>query len=148
MASGKGNTFITDWLNHVFNNAAIPLVGDAAGLQPAATVGSLYVSLHTANPGAAGTQTTSEAAYISYARVAVARTAGGWTVSGQSVSNTAAVIFPQCTGGSETETYVGIGTATSGAGKLLYFGQLTASLAVSNLITPEFLANQLVITEA
>ena len=40
----------------------------------------LYVSLHTGDPGEAGSQTTSECAYGSYARVAVARSGSGWTV--------------------------------------------------------------------
>jgi hypothetical protein len=35
-------------------------------------------------PTDAGSQTSSEATYTSYARVAVARTTGGWTVSGTS----------------------------------------------------------------
>ena len=77
----------TNFLNLLFNNADWANVGDAAGLQNSATAGSFYVALHTADPGDAGTQSTSEASYTGYARVAVARTAGGWTVSGNQVSN-------------------------------------------------------------
>jgi hypothetical protein len=116
----KTTTYANGLLLLVFNNTALALIGDASGLQPSGTTGSLYVSLHTADPGISGDQTTSEAAYTSYARVAVARTAGGWTVSGATVSNTAVVSFPACTGSSSTVTFVGIGTATSGTGKLLY----------------------------
>lgn len=68
-------------LNHYFLNSSITLVGDATGLPAAATVGSLYVSLHTADPGVGGDQSTNEATYTSYARVAVARTTGGWTIA-------------------------------------------------------------------
>lgn len=68
-------------MNHYFLNSAITLIGDATGLPAAATVGSLYVSLHTADPGVAGDQSTNEATYTSYARVAVARTTGGWTIA-------------------------------------------------------------------
>lgn len=132
------NTFETNLLNHIFTNAAITLVGDAGGLLPSATPGSLYVSLHTADPGEAGDQTTNEATYTSYARVAVARSGAGWTVSGNNASNTAAVTFPQCTGGSNTITHFGVGTDTSGAGKLIVSGALSGSLAVSSGITPEF----------
>ena len=103
----------------------------------------LYVSLHTADPGEAGSQTTSEAAYTSYARVAVARSGSGFTVSGNSVSNAAAVTFPACTGSSATCTYFGVGTDSSGAGTLLTSGALTASLAVSTGITPSFAIGQL-----
>ena len=85
----KSNTFENDLLKHVFNNDAIALVGDATGLRGSTVAGSLYVSLHTADPDEGGDQTTSETAYTTYARVAVARTAGGWTVSGNTVSNAA-----------------------------------------------------------
>lgn len=139
----KGNTWETELLQLVFNNTAAALIGDASGLQPSATAGSLYVSLHTGDPGEAGNQETNEAAYTSYARVAVARSGAGWTVSGNAVTNAALVQFPQCTGGSETETHFAIGTASSGAGKILYKGALSASLAVSSGIQPQFGAGDL-----
>jgi len=143
----KSNAWETGLLSLLFNNSDFANVGDAAGLQNSATEGSLYVSLHTADPGEAGDQTTSESAYTSYARVAVARAAGGWTVSGNAVSNTAAVTFPACTGGSSTVTYFGIGTDATGAGVLLYSGALTASLAISSGITPEFAIGDIDVTE-
>ena len=87
------NAFETNLLNHIFTNAAIANIGDATGLPASATAGSLYVSLHTADPGETGDQTTNETAYTNYARVAVARSAAGWTVSGNNASNTAAVNF-------------------------------------------------------
>jgi hypothetical protein len=68
-------------------------------------------------------------------------------VSGNTASNTAEVTWPQCTGGSETLTHFGIGTASSGTGRLLYKGTLNASLAVSNLITPRAVAGALQIVE-
>lgn len=136
-----GNTSETALAELIFQNVAMANVGNAGGLQPSSAAGSLYVSLHTANPGATGNQSTSEAAYTGYARVAVARSSGGWTVSGNQpavVSNAAAVNFPACTAGTETETYFAIGTAASGAGQILCWGSLTSSLAVSNGITPSF----------
>ena len=139
----KGNTFENDLLLLVFNNAAAALIGDASGLQPSATAGSLYVSLHTSDPGEAGDQETNECAYTSYARVAVARSGAGWTVSGNAVTNAALVQFPQCTGSSETATHFAIGTASSGAGKVLYKGALSASLAISSGIQPQFGAGDL-----
>ena len=107
----------------------------------------MYVSLHTGDVGEAGDQTTSEATYTSYARVAVARTSGGWTVTANAVENAAAITFPQATGGSDTITHFAVGTAVSGTGKVLYKGALTSSLAVSSGITPEFAAGDLDITE-
>ena len=143
----KSNTFETDLLNLVFVNTDIALIGDAAGLQNSATDGSLYVSLHTADPGEAGTQATNETAYTNYARVAVARTVGGWTVSGNTVSNAALVQFAQCGVTGATLTHFGVGTDASGAGKLLYSGALTSSLAVSSGIQPQFAAGDLDVTE-
>jgi hypothetical protein len=143
----KGNTFENELLLHIFNNSDIANIGDATGLRGSTTAGSLYVALHTGDPAEGGSQTTSECAYTSYARVAVARTAGGWTVSGNAVSNTATVQFPQATGGSETATHFSVGTSSSGAGKVLYKGALTSGLAISNGVRPEFAAGELDITE-
>jgi hypothetical protein len=140
----KGNTFENDLLKLIFNGTAIANIADNAASSP---LTSLYVSLHTADPGEAGSQTTSECAYTSYARVAVTRDSGGWTVSGNAVSNTAIIQFPQCTGGSETVTHFAVGTASSSTGKVLYKGALTSSLAVSSGIQPQFAAGDLDITE-
>ena len=143
----KTNSWETLLLDHLFTNANVANVGDATGLRGSTTAGSLYVSLHTADPGEAGTQSTSEATYTGYARVGVVRSAGGWTVSGNAVSNTATITFGTCTAGSNTITYVGIGTDSAGAGTLLYKGALTASLAVSAGIAPFFAAGDLDVTE-
>lgn len=143
----KSNTFENDLLKLIFNNDDITLIGDASGIQNSATAGSLYVSLHTADPGEAGDQTTNETAYTNYARVAVARTTGGWTVSGNAVSNAALVQFATCGVTGATLTYFGVGAESSGAGKLLYSGALSASLAVSSGIQPQFAAGELDITE-
>ncbi len=130
------NAFETALLTLYFNNTDHANIGDAAGLQNSATAGSFYVSLHTGDPGEAGSQTTNEATYTSYARVAVARSGAGWTVSGNNVSNAAAINFPACTGGANTITHFGIGSDSSGAGNLFFKGALNASLAVSSGITP------------
>lgn len=130
----KGNTFENDLLKLIFNATAIADLADNDATSP---LTNLYVSLHTADPGEAGDQTTSEANYASYARVAVARTTGGWTVTNNSVSPVADISFPAATGGSNTITYFGVGTASSGAGKLLYSGAVSPTLAVSTGITPK-----------
>lgn len=137
------NTFENDLLLLIFNNTNISLVGDATGLRGSTTAGSLYVSLHTADPGETGNQTTSEANYTGYARVAVARTSGGWTITANAVENTAAINFGQCTAGSNTITHVAVGTDTSGTGKIIFKGALTAGLSVSTGITPQFAAGAL-----
>lgn len=150
----KADSWETGVLNLLFNNTTFAPVSDT-GLAGSTTAGSLYVSLHTATPGDTGNQASNEvatSAYTGYARVAVARTSAGWTVaevsSVASATNTAAVTFPLCTGGTgATITYVGVGTAASGNGTLLYYGALTSNLNVSNNITPSFAAGALVLTE-
>lgn len=132
----KGNTTENDLIKFMFNNTAMPSYGS-----------NLYLSLHTADPGEAGDQTTNEADYTSYARIAVSRDSGGWVVSGNQASNNSLVQFAQCTGGSNTITHVAIGTSSSGAGQILYSGALNASIAVSNLIQPQFAASALQTTE-
>lgn len=140
------NTFENDTLLLVFHNQTLSLIGDATGLRSSATTGSLYIGLHTADPGEAGTQTTSEISYTGYARVAVARSPAAWTVSTNTVSNAAAINFGLCTAGSGTATYFSVGTDSSGAGKILYSGILTAQLAISTGITPSFAISALTVS--
>lgn len=140
------NAFETSLLTLIFNNTNNANVGDATGLRGSSTAGVFYIGLHTADPGEAGTQTTSETSYTSYARVSVARSSGGWTIAGNSVSNTAAINFPACTGGSATITHFSIGSDVSGTGNLFFSGALGTSLAVSNGITPSFAIGQLTTT--
>lgn len=146
MASGKTNTFAQLVLESIFQATFTAITGLLANSASPDT--NLFVSLHTADPGVAGTQSTSEAAYTSYARVAVARTSAGWSISNETISNVGAISFPAATGGSETETFFGIGTAASGAGVLLARGSLTSGLTVSSGITPSFAAGALTVTEA
>lgn len=133
----KGNTYENDLLNLVFKNTDLALIGDATGLRGSTTAGNLYFSLHTADPGEAGDQTTSEIAYTGYARVAAVRGAG-FTVTANSVSPAATVAFTISSGGAGgTVTHFGIGTASSGAGKLLYSGTVTPNIVVSSGVTPQ-----------
>jgi hypothetical protein len=127
----KGNTFENDFLKLIFNATAIAdLARDAAA--PATT---LTVALHTADPGEAGDQTTSETAYTGYARQTVARTSGGFTVTTNSVSPVANIDFPECTasaGGPITHFSVGTGVSN----KLLYSGTVTPNIAMAVGVIP------------
>lgn len=129
----KGNTFENDLVKLIFQATAIANIADNAAASP---LTNLYVGLHTGDPGEAGDQTTNECAYTSYARVAVARSGSGFTVTNNSVSPAANVSFPAATGGSETATHFSIGTASSGAGKLLYKGSISPTIAISSGVTP------------
>lgn len=140
----KGDTFENDVLKLIFNATAIANLADNAASSP---LTNLFVALHTADPTDSGSQTSSEATYTNYGRATVARTSGGWTVSGNGVTNAAAVGFAACTGGSNTITHFSIGVAVSSTSKALYIGTVSPNLAVSNGITPSFAIGQISITE-
>jgi len=138
----KADSFENDLMKLLFQATTI---SDFAQALSGGSV--LEISLHTADPGETGNQSTSETSYTNYARVAVARTAGGWTVSTNQASNAGAITFPQCGASGATLTYFGVGTNHTGTGRLLYSGQLTAPLTVSSGITPSFAIGALTVTE-
>lgn len=129
----KGNTFENDVIKLIFQATAIANIADNAASSP---LTNLYLSLHTGDVGEAGNQTTNETNYTSYARVAVARSVSGFTISNNAVSLAANADFPACTGGSATITHFAIGTASTGTGKVLYKGALSPSISVSSGVTP------------
>lgn len=127
----KSTTFATDLLELIFNGTTIANVADDAATSPAVTI---TCALHTADPGAGGDQTTSEADYTSYARVTVARTSGGWTITSNSVSPVAVITFPTSTGGSNIITHWSVGTGVSDY--MIYSGTVTPNLTITNTIAP------------
>lgn len=140
----KSTTFSNDILALVFNATAIAGLAEDDSSSP---LTSLYVSLHSASPGTGGAQNTNEVAYTNYARIAVARSPAGWTVSLAQAINTALNQFAQCGVTGATATHVGIGTDSSGAGKMLYAGALNSPLTIANLIQPQFNAGALTVSE-
>lgn len=138
-----GNTFENDLMKLIFNATAVANIADNAATSP---LTNLYISLHTADPGEAGDQTTSEATYTGYARVAVLRSSSGWTVSANQAVNLATITFGACTAGTNTITHFAVGTASSSTGKILISGALTSSLSVSSGITPQFSASALTLS--
>lgn len=129
----KSNALENALLLLLFNATTFANVAINATASP---ITDVYASLHTADPGETGDQTTSEAAYTSYARVAVVRTSSGWTVTNNSVSPVANISFPAGTGGSGTVTHFGVGKSISGAGVLWYSGTVTPNIVTGNGVTP------------
>lgn len=126
----------TTWADIAENDTSSPLA-------------NLYLSLHTADPGVGNDQQTNETAYTNYVRVAVSRDTGGWDAPAAAATANAALIqFAQCGASGATLTHVAIGTASTGAGTVLYAGALSSSLAVANGIQPQFAAGALDVTEA
>lgn len=135
----KSDTFENDWMLLLFNNTAIANIGDAGGLRATVAAGTFWYALYTADPGDAGTAPTNETAYTGYARISKARAAGagGFTVTGNSVSPFETVVFGECTaspGGAIT--HFGIVNTSSGAGKLLYKGTMTPNVAMAVGVIP------------
>lgn len=130
----KGDVFENDLLKLIFQAVAIADIADNDATSP---LTNLYVSLHTADPGEAGNQTTNETAYTGYARIAVARSAGGWTVTGNSVSPAANIDFGTCSAVPGTPiTHAAVGTLVSGTGKILYSGALTPNITMAVGVAP------------
>jgi hypothetical protein len=125
-----GTTFASDELKLIYNATPIALVADNAASTP---ITNVYVSLHTASP-ASGNQQTSEVTYTSYARQAVARTSGGWTVTGASCSPVADIVFPVSTGGTPAVTHFATGTVVSATGKVFDAGTVTPNITVSTSV--------------
>ena len=134
----KSDAYEAQVLKLLLNATPISGIADNAASSPLA---NLYVALHTADPTDTGNQSSSEINYTGYARVAVARTTGGWTVSGSNptVANPVSPIpFGQMTGGAGgTVTYFSVGALASGAGEIFYSGTVTPNIVVANGVTPQ-----------
>jgi hypothetical protein len=142
----KSTTFCNNVLNLILRGTSIAGLADNDATSPNTSV---YVSLHTADPGVGGAQTTNEAAYTGYARLAIDRTGTGWdAASAGSTVNSALAQFAECTALSATVTHVAVGTDSSGAGLVLWAGALAASRSISAGIQPQFADSALTITEA
>lgn len=134
---GKSDTTRNDLMLFYFNATAMPAYG-----------ATLYLSLHTADPGSSGVQTTNETSYGSYTRIGVVRTAVGFTVAANQAVNASLAQFPTCTLGTATITHVAVGTTLAAAGQILYYGALAVSLSVVVGTQPQFGAGALIFTEA
>lgn len=119
-----GTPFVTDLLEHYLNNAAHTNVGDAGGLLPSATGGSLYFAAHTAFPGRTGTAAVNEASYTGYARVAVTRAdATFFSVAGNEGTTLSAATFPKQTdGGTDILMFWSLTVASSGTSQIIAIG--------------------------
>lgn len=137
----KGDTFENDVVKLIFNATAIANIADNAATSP---LTQLFLSLHTADPGEAGSQTTSEATYTGYARVGVNRNSGGFSITTNTVTLVANTDFGACTAGTNTITHFAIGTASTGTGKVLYKGALSPSISVTSGVTPRILSGTIV----
>ncbi len=104
--------------------------------------GSVVVALHTADPGAAGNQSTSTPGYTGYAPVTVGVGAGEWDVTGNAFENVEPIEFPEATAvaGTVTITHFTIGDGTN----IYLRGLLNNPLTVNVGTEPRFKAGTLI----
>jgi hypothetical protein len=137
--AGIGSTFCNDLAKGILQAVAIANLFDNAATSP---ITNTFLALHTATP-ASGNQTTSEAAYTSYARQALIRSTStpGFTISGAVATLAANTSFPASTGSpSETETFASVGKLVSGTGEVYFYGALSPTIAVTAAgVTPSVL---------
>ena len=133
--AGKGNTYETDILALLLNGTGIANIADNTASSPTT---SIWVSLHTADPGEAGTQGTSEAAYGGYTRIATARTTAGWVVASGAASPVSAITFPEANSTStSTLTHFAVGlTSASTGGKVFYSGAISPNISIGSGVQP------------
>lgn len=130
----KSDAFENDLLKLVFWGTPIANLADNAASAPLA---SLYVSLHTADPGEAGAEATNECSYTGYARLAVVRSASGWAIAANVATPVANLDFGQKTAGADqTATYFAVGVASAGAQKILYSGPISPTISIVNGTIP------------
>lgn len=143
----KSNVFEADLLGLIFLNQPIADIGDVAGLRASTVAGSLYWTLHTADPGEAGTAITSETVYTGYTRVAAPRSGAGFVLTANSISPFANVDFGECSASPGGPiTHFGVVNTASGAGKLLYKGTMSPNITMAAGVIPR-IKNTSTITE-
>ncbi len=140
----KSNTFEDGLLNLIFLNTALANIGDTSGIQPSSTAGYVYLSLFVSDPTDEDTGT--EASYTGYERVAVARNSSNWDVTDGVATNKQEISFPESTGTTQTVSYLGIHTASTG-GDLIYSSALGTTTSIPTNFIPIFYIGSLSISE-
>lgn len=129
--AGFGMTFMKSVNEAVFRGGSLP------------TLTTLYISLHTASPGADG-QTANEVTGGSYARVAVTSNTTNWgaatTADPSVIANATAITFPTATASWGTVTHFGIWNSSTLTAAANFVGAtvLTAPQAIASSNTASF----------
>ena len=117
-------------LKLIFNATNWANVADNAAASPITTIS---MALHTADPGDAGTQSTSESAYAGYLRQSVNRNTSGWTVASGNPSTAALaanVDYPPSGGTATTVSNFSAGKPGGGATDIYWTGALSPPIAI------------------
>jgi hypothetical protein len=143
------DAFETALLQHLFQNAAIANIGDAAGLPASAAAGSTQLALASVAFVDADTLLTAdELSYTGYARPTQARSAAGWDVTDDVASNAALIQFGEMSaGGPVTAVHMGLGFIATGDVLRLH-QDLNAGLVINDGVNPQFAIGALTWTAA
>lgn len=132
-------TFANDLIKLILTRVPIANIADDAAVAPLA---NLVLGLHTADPGPTGTQETSAVVYTGYARIQVPRLAANWTIANNIARPAARLEFGEMTGGTESlATWLTIGTALTGPGKVLLRGRLSPDIQLRLGVIPAIKAD-------
>jgi hypothetical protein len=141
----KGTATCNNVVNLYYRAEAIANIADNAAAAPIVNV---KMRMATASYVASDNGSANEATYTNYAAQDVARSAAGWTAAAAgATSNVAAIEFPQCGASGNTLTSAA-SSKGAGASDIFHYGDLNASIAVSNQIQPRFPIGAVTITEA
>ena len=142
----KSNATENDFVKFVFNAAAMPSYGAA-----------LQLNFHTADPGEAGTATTSAPTPTNYVAQTGIRDGTGWAIcdpdgtpnaAGSAAKTVSQVTFPEIEPGFVgTETWTHGSVSVVATGQILYSGALTQAIIVSALSVPIFPAGTVLFKE-
>ena len=132
----RSNAAIQASLDHMYLNAPITYIGDSSGLLASSTAGNLYVALFVG---------ASEAAYGSYVRIPVPRTALGFSRTGNVVTNVSQITFVKSTLDGGVVTKVAIYDRVSG-GVQQHIETLAEGIPTSVNVQPIIEAGALSIT--
>lgn len=125
----------TGYLKLVYQNQTLANIGDVGGLQPSATAGNLYASLYISDP--TDDDTGTEANYTGYVRLPVVRSAVGFTINNDTISNAILLAFGVNTATTNTITHVAFRTALTG-GDIVHQGELKVPITVTVGNYPKF----------
>jgi hypothetical protein len=108
----------TTWANYAVNATSSPET-------------NIVAALATADPGDAGTMSTSESAYTNYARQNILRTTAGFTApSGGSTAFAANVDFPSSGAAGTTITFGQLGKSGGGAADVIVNGAVSPNITI------------------
>lgn len=118
-------TFANDLFKLLFLGTPIANIADNTASSP---ITVLEFSLHTALPTTG--QDHNEVTYTGYARAAKSRSGSAFDVTTNLLSWLSDITFPSVSAGIMSATYVGIGTAHTGAGKILFAMPMSPAISI------------------